>query len=111
MSGNSAFGRQAGMDRRSLLRAGAGVLGGLSLIGLTGACSSGVNEGSGSSGGSRGATAHAPLTWRSLWSVVLIPSQSEAVRSVGLTESGILNVSSTGPAAATCPSTDPDAES
>jgi ribose transport system substrate-binding protein len=60
MSGNSAFGRQAGMDRRSLLRAGAGVLGGLSLIGLTGACSSGVNEGSGSSGGSVGSPTTRP---------------------------------------------------
>ena len=62
MSGNSGLGRQVGIDRRSLLRAGVGVLG-LSLIGLTGACSSGVNEGSGGSGSSGGSVG-SPTTTR-----------------------------------------------
>ncbi len=53
MDGNDGLGRGAGMDRRSLLRAGAGLLAGLTVAGLTGGCSSGVNEG-GASGGAAG---------------------------------------------------------
>jgi len=45
MAGNSGLGRQAGIDRRSLLRAGAGLLGGLTVVSLCSACSSGVNTG------------------------------------------------------------------
>lgn len=52
MDANNGLGEQAGMNRRSLLRAGAGLLGGLTVVSLTGACSSGVNSSSGSGSGS-----------------------------------------------------------
>lgn len=43
MDGNSGLGRQADTGRRSRLRTGAGLLGGLMVVSLISACSSGVN--------------------------------------------------------------------
>ena len=65
MGENSGLEWQAGIDRRTLLRGGAGVLGGLSLVGLAGACSSGVNDGGASGGsGSGGGSVGSPTTTR-----------------------------------------------
>lgn len=53
MDVNGGLGRQDGMDRRALLRVGAGLLGGFTVVSLSSACSSGVNT-STNSGGSSG---------------------------------------------------------
>lgn len=64
MDDNGGLEWRAGVDRRTVLRAGAGMLGGLSLVGLAGACSSGVSSSGGGSSGSTGRSVGSPSTTR-----------------------------------------------